>query len=232
MSYHDGEHYNSVRLKEDQCSGPAMPVIIKADVNLSASSQQAKSAAAQPKAKTSKNVVHGGAINLVMAGSGCDDGEKVEQVLLQVDGDVDAAIEFLIAEREAGETLEQNDVTCGNDNNGNVGCTKSDKHKEKEASAERTDQSTDTEIVDCYKSSIKGDKKISRNKVCPCGSKKKYKACCGAASGKTCSKVVVDHEALARKNKRGKQGKKVMPITKAASCGSDDKLPDLGALCI
>lgn len=29
LSYHDGEHYNSVRLKEDQCSGPAMPVIIK-----------------------------------------------------------------------------------------------------------------------------------------------------------------------------------------------------------
>lgn len=28
-SYHDGEHYNSVRLKEDSCSGPARPIIIK-----------------------------------------------------------------------------------------------------------------------------------------------------------------------------------------------------------
>lgn len=27
--------------------------------------------------------------------------------------------------------------------------------------------------------------KIARNKVCPCGSKKKYKACCGSVSGKS-----------------------------------------------
>lgn len=31
-SYHDEEHYNSVRLKEDTCSGPARPVIIKVSV--------------------------------------------------------------------------------------------------------------------------------------------------------------------------------------------------------
>uniref|UniRef100_A0A7C8ZWS5 OTU domain-containing protein n=1 Tax=Opuntia streptacantha TaxID=393608 RepID=A0A7C8ZWS5_OPUST len=29
LSYHDGEHYNSVRLKEDPCDGPARPIIIK-----------------------------------------------------------------------------------------------------------------------------------------------------------------------------------------------------------
>ncbi|CAN4093740.1 unnamed protein product [Withania somnifera] len=29
LSYHDGEHYNSVRLKEDSCTGPASPIIIK-----------------------------------------------------------------------------------------------------------------------------------------------------------------------------------------------------------
>lgn len=28
-SYHDGEHYNSVRLKEDSCEGPARPIVIK-----------------------------------------------------------------------------------------------------------------------------------------------------------------------------------------------------------
>lgn len=28
-SYHDEEHYNSVRLKEDTCSGPARPITIK-----------------------------------------------------------------------------------------------------------------------------------------------------------------------------------------------------------
>lgn len=29
LYYHDGEHYNSVRLKEDTCTGPARPIIIK-----------------------------------------------------------------------------------------------------------------------------------------------------------------------------------------------------------
>ncbi|KDO79150.1 hypothetical protein CISIN_1g030016mg [Citrus sinensis] len=29
LSYHDGEHYNGVRLKEDSCIGSARPIIIK-----------------------------------------------------------------------------------------------------------------------------------------------------------------------------------------------------------
>lgn len=32
---------------------------------------------------------------------------------------------------------------------------------------------------------------VSKNKVCPCGSKKKYKACCGAATGRSVAKFVV-----------------------------------------
>lgn len=28
-SYHDGEHYNSVRSKDDTCSGPARTIVIK-----------------------------------------------------------------------------------------------------------------------------------------------------------------------------------------------------------
>lgn len=28
-SYHDGEHYNSVRLKDDPFDGPARPIVIK-----------------------------------------------------------------------------------------------------------------------------------------------------------------------------------------------------------
>ncbi|KAL2246735.1 UNVERIFIED_CONTAM: OVARIAN TUMOR DOMAIN-containing deubiquitinating enzyme 7, partial [Sesamum indicum] len=49
LSYHDGEHYNSVRSKEDTCCGPARPIVI--------------------------------------------------QVLKEVGGDVDAAIEALVAEQ-------------------------------------------------------------------------------------------------------------------------------------
>ncbi|XP_021714340.1 OTU domain-containing protein 3-like isoform X2 [Chenopodium quinoa] len=224
LSYHDGEHYNSLRLKEDQCSGPAKPIMIKADDNITASAQQAKSAGSQSKAKHSNIAVYEGALKMVMAGSGCDDAEKVKQVLLQVDGDVDAATEFLIAEQEAGETLEENGVCHENDKIGEDESTKSDNHVENRVPLEILEHSTDI--------SSKVDKKIPNNKVCPCGSKKKYKACCGAASGKTCSKAVVDNEVHARRSKRGKQRKKVIPITKAGSCGSNNNLPDMGALCI
>lgn len=234
LSYHDGEHYNSVRLKEDLCSGPAKPIVIKGDVNLTASSQNAKSTGAQSKARTSKNVIHEGALNMVMAGSGCDDAEKVGKVLLQMDDDVDAAVEFLIAEQEVEELFEENGACHGSDRTDNDESTYSEKQEVNRVSAEGKDQPNHTERVDCDKISTKGDKsqKIPRNKVCPCGSKKKYKACCGAASGKTCSEVTIDLESHARRGKRGKQGKKVLPITKAASCKSDGKLPDVGALCI
>ncbi|KAE8704890.1 Detected protein of confused Function [Hibiscus syriacus] len=66
-----------------------------------------------------------GSIKLVMAGSGCESAEKVEEVLLQVDGDVDSAIEFLAAEQGAEGGAAVNDShTCnandsyGNDENG------------------------------------------------------------------------------------------------------------------
>uniref|UniRef100_A0A803KY01 OTU domain-containing protein n=1 Tax=Chenopodium quinoa TaxID=63459 RepID=A0A803KY01_CHEQI len=154
--------------------------IHRADDNITASAQQAKSAGSQSKAKHSNIAVYEGALKMVMAGSGCDDAEKVKQVLLQVDGDVDAATEFLIAEQEAGETLEENGVCHENDKIGEDESTKSDNHVENRVPLEILEHSTDI-----------SSKKIPNNKVCPCGSKKKYKACCGAASGKTCSKAVV-----------------------------------------
>ncbi|XP_073041105.1 OVARIAN TUMOR DOMAIN-containing deubiquitinating enzyme 7-like [Primulina eburnea] len=41
LSYHYGEHYNSVHLKEDTCSGPARPLFIEDDTDLSAKSNKA-----------------------------------------------------------------------------------------------------------------------------------------------------------------------------------------------
>ncbi|KAH9663655.1 OVARIAN TUMOR DOMAIN-containing deubiquitinating enzyme 7 [Citrus sinensis] len=101
LSYHDGEHYNSVRLKEDSCIGSARPIIIKADADISAASIQSKTVTS--KLKGAAGIINAGSIKLVMAGSGCENSEKVEEVLLQVGGDVDAAIEFLIAEQGTEE---------------------------------------------------------------------------------------------------------------------------------
>ncbi|KAK6923064.1 hypothetical protein RJ641_011368 [Dillenia turbinata] len=41
-SYHDGEHYHNIRLKEDPCDGPARTIVIKADTSLRAASDKAK----------------------------------------------------------------------------------------------------------------------------------------------------------------------------------------------
>ncbi|KAK9678517.1 hypothetical protein RND81_11G217000 [Saponaria officinalis] len=232
LSYHDGEHYNSVRMKEDPCDGPAKPVTIKADVNLTASSQAAKNPGAHSKSETSK---HDAATKTVMTGSGCDDVEKVEHVLRLVDGDIDVAIEFLIADGEFGETAEPNGVLCEDDvdSKGYDKSKNSNKPSDKKDSANGVDQSADAERVVSSKSSSKDDKKIPRNKLCPCGSKKKYKACCGVVAGRTSSKLPIsEHEADAARGKRGKHGKKGAPITKTPSTKSDGALPDMGALCI
>ncbi|XP_021274700.1 OTU domain-containing protein 3 isoform X6 [Herrania umbratica] len=109
LSYHDEEHYNSVRLKEDPNNGPAMPIIIKADADISASTNQAKAAVSKPKGAAGKDSINTGSIKMVMAGSGCESAEKVEQVLLQVDGDVDAAIEFLVAEQGTEDYAAESD---------------------------------------------------------------------------------------------------------------------------
>ncbi|KHN08336.1 hypothetical protein glysoja_045087 [Glycine soja] len=89
---------------------------------------------------------------MVMAGTGCENAEKVEQILEQVNGDVDAAIEFLIAEQRTEECSANSDSLPSQANT---------------------------------------HSNIPRNKVCPCGSKKKYKACCGSALGKQSAKFVV-----------------------------------------
>ncbi|XP_039156138.1 OVARIAN TUMOR DOMAIN-containing deubiquitinating enzyme 7-like, partial [Eucalyptus grandis] len=45
------------------------------------------------------------------------------------------------------------------------------------------------------------DKKIPRNKNCPCGSKKKYKSCCGSGTGKV--SAISNNQALeSRKGSR------------------------------
>ncbi|CAL5324635.1 unnamed protein product [Camellia sinensis] len=205
LSYHDGEHYNSVRLKEDTCTGPARPIIIKADADLSATSRQAKVAVTKSKGGAGKNFIHAEAIKLVMSGGGCEDAKKVEQVLQQVDGDVDAAIEFLIAEEGNKEYLVESDkLPCpadtshGNgrylrDNeNGNY-----EQHKEELKDNSSTPESScDQERTHDDKSSLKDEKKIPRNKVCPCGSKKKYKACCGSISGISSAKFVISTKQL------------------------------------
>lgn len=71
----------------------------------------------------------------------------------------------------------------------------------------------------------KDEKKIPRNKACPCGSKKKYKSCCGTAAGRSVNNVIENGKG--RKDK--KNGKKGGSLSHGSTDGSS---PDMGALCI
>lgn len=231
LSYHGGEHYNSVRLKEDSCTGPASPIIIKADADLSAKSREAI-AASKSKGDTGRNLVQAGSAKVVMAGSGCDDREKVEQVLRQVGGDVDAAIEFLIAEQGCEDQLIANDnISClASTSQGSPG-----EHDIKSGDSPCGKGSSDCSVKGASDkhTSQEDEKKIPRNKACPCGSKKKYKSCCGSVAGKHPTSYTVNHTIDYGKGRRDKkQGKKVPPVNVTSSKQSDARPPDMGALCI
>ncbi|XWS41880.1 hypothetical protein CRYUN_Cryun17cG0120500 [Craigia yunnanensis] len=246
-SYHDEEHYNSVRLKEDPCNRPAMPIIIKADADISVSSNQAKAAVNKPKGAAGKDSINTGSIKLVMAGSGCESGEKVEQVLLQVDGDVDAAIEFLVAEQATEEYTAANDSltlqadgSYGNDENGN-----SEQHKE-EAIKKTCEQDPssdsiktlddgssrpDDKIITLFSSLTSQTAEDPKKQTLPLWVKEKIQGLLRISLRST--KFIVNPTTDARKGRKDwKQGKKGASVKSAASTGSDGGPPDMGALCI
>ncbi|KAG5382259.1 hypothetical protein IGI04_033729 [Brassica rapa subsp. trilocularis] len=216
LSYHDGEHYNSVRSKEDACGGPARPVVIEADAKVSAASKQAKATESKSKSRSDKCDVDAGAVKVVMSGSCCDNAEKAEQVLVQVNGDVDAAIEFLIAEQGI-ESLTENAAEITNGKEASDSTMESNEATNEEESSSCSN--IETVLAKC---SLQNDEKIPRNKACPCGSKKKYKSCCGTATGRSSVKLSQTVESKkGRKNPR-----------RGTSNEVETNAPDVGALCI
>lgn len=226
LSYHDGEHYNSVRIKEDTCSGPARPIIIEADADLPPSSDQAKAAVTKSNGASDDNI-NQGSIELVMAESCCESAEKVEQVSLQVDS-VDAAIEFLVAERGTQKDNVENDFSVGHIDtyvdSVNASCEK----LEEEPVKEKRKEEPSSNNVKRPQESETEDKKISRNMVCPCGSNKKYKACCGSVSGKSSAKFLIKGRKERKQSKRGASTKS----TASSNYDGGGGPPDMGALCI
>ncbi|XP_038883032.1 OVARIAN TUMOR DOMAIN-containing deubiquitinating enzyme 7 isoform X3 [Benincasa hispida] len=206
LSYHDEEHYNSVRSKEDTCAGPARLIIIKGDTVPSASSLQRK--VLSNSQKRGESATSPGNVKLVMAGSGCQDSKKVEKVLVQVDGDVDAAVEFLVAEQAAKEHEEPTESTsCHMDSSFGIDETKDYEQLEeqREEKHDKVDSSShNTKHSNCS-SFQSNDKRIPRNKVCPCGSKKKHKACCGSLAASSSGIKLLTPRRLERKGKRARK---------------------------
>ncbi|XP_042030582.1 OVARIAN TUMOR DOMAIN-containing deubiquitinating enzyme 7-like isoform X2 [Salvia splendens] len=233
LSYHDGEHYNSVRTKDDTCSGPARPIVIKGDADLSAKSNQPKSAARKSTEECGMNAICEDSIKMVMAGSGCEDARKVEQALQQVGGDADAAIEVLVSEEGSSDhiAVEAESSPLIETPNGN------EEHQAEKDYHKLLVQDTTFELElsgnDAETNNTKepqpDEKKIPRNKACPCGSKKKYKSCCGTVSGRSSTRFPVNQTVdYGKSRKDRKQGRKGGTIL----VHSDGGPPDMGALCI
>ncbi|KAG6421672.1 hypothetical protein SASPL_118229 [Salvia splendens] len=237
LSYHDGEHYNSVRSKEDTCSGPARPIVIKGDADLSAKSNQPKAASRKSREECRRNALCEDSIKMVKAGSGCEDIIKVEQALQQVGGDVDAVIEVLVSGEVSSDhiAVEAESSPLIETFNGNE-----EHHAKNKDQHTLLVQSKTTELElsgsDAETNNTKvpqlDEKKIPRNKACPCGSKKKYKSCCSTVAGRSSARFpvnqTVDYGKSRKDRKQGRKGGTILPN----SVHSDGEPPDMGALCI
>ncbi|KAL2522734.1 SEC-C motif-containing protein/OTU-like cysteine protease family protein [Forsythia ovata] len=237
LSYHDGEHYNSVRSKDDTCAGPARPFVIEADADLSATSGQAKVAATKSKREAGGNAIHEESIKMVKAGSGCKDARKIEQVLQHVGGDVDAAIEYRIAEQGSDDHVVDDDKISSSVNSSYADHQDEDceqnKLKIEDKACKQFSPSNDMEDVNEENNSQHDEKKIPRNKACPCGSKKKYKSCCGTVSAKSSARIAVNRPVEYGKSRKDrKQIRKGGSTNVFNSIQSDGGPPDMGALCI
>eukprot|EP00898_Chlorokybus_atmophyticus_P004691 jgi/Chlat1/5222/Chrsp33S05185 len=95
LSYHDGEHYNSVRLEGDSGLGPAQPISLE-DVD----SKRMKVAQASCSQSAQRAGPENGVdtVQYIISCTGCQDADRVRQVLMEMDGEADAAIEYLISQ--------------------------------------------------------------------------------------------------------------------------------------
>ncbi|KAK3141197.1 hypothetical protein QOZ80_4BG0330720 [Eleusine coracana subsp. coracana] len=228
LSYHNGEHYNSVRLREDPCQGPAMPVIIKTDANISSTNNNAQTKAKNLKKSSHRSTYDHTSVKLVMAGTGCSDAAAVERVLTEMDGDVEATIEYMIAERLTVCT----DNTEGNSymDNAYDGTELRQDENEVLEQKDETSCSNKDEIVETPQNSH-FKKENSRTKDCSCGSTKKHKASCSLAMAASSREP---HSRAKGGQGRGQKGKKQKKKEQAETKPVRDHVTvaDLGALCI
>lgn len=224
LSYHDNEHYNSVRLKEDCGSGPAKHVILKVDSDISLASSQAKAVYNLSNVRSRGYATDMTSVKMVMNGTGCKNYAKAEQVLKEVSGSVDAAIEFLIAEQAMDEDP---------DDSSKLHCGSSISHECESQSgtnvACETDIAEDNPEPTRDPSSQQNDRKIQKETRHARGSKKKQKI--RPAIGKSSSISTIKdkpngNRSLKDKRNRRKESGSPSPVCKAAD------IPDMGALCI
>ncbi|XP_078173987.1 SEC-C motif-containing protein / OTU-like cysteine protease family protein isoform X1 [Carex rostrata] len=198
LSYHHGEHYNSVRLREDPCEGPAKPIFIKLDANISRTSDSSKATTSDSKKSTQ--------VKTVMDATRCYNTDKIQMVLREVAGDVDAAIEYIIAEKESADSIciEESSFSDTNEDVGSGSCSPSNSQRPNKENQLK-------------------DKKSARDKELQHGSAKQRRA----------AALVIKSKGGSRgKEKKGQKQNKIRDQLERAPAATTRSLPDMGALCI
>ncbi|XP_073144937.1 OVARIAN TUMOR DOMAIN-containing deubiquitinating enzyme 7 isoform X3 [Henckelia pumila] len=205
LSYHDGEHYNSVRLKEDTCSGPARPLFIEDDTDLSAKSNKVDVVCTVPEKEGGENFLLDKSSNIVNAGRQCEDSTKAEQAL-DVGGDIVA--EVLTAEQESGDRMHADLVVDSPygflEEHQDLNQGQHELRVEHKA-LEHDLPSNDVERVCNMNNPCANGKKNLKNKACLYGSKKNYKSSCRSVSGKSSSRLPVNQTDEHRKSRRDRK---------------------------
>lgn len=232
LSYHDGEHYNSVRRQDDPGLGPALPFIIEGDATPTTQPPPMKGIERQKSMQFEEAT-----IARVMQWSGCTSETRAREVLRDVRGDSDVAIEYLIAEAsgDASSTgsyeSDPESSTATGDQSSSVRSSVSD---EAESGRSLTSSYTASENggTGSANDSATSLKSVGRNKPCPCGSKRKYKSCCGQSR----TRMTLAYMSRAEETFSNKLRKQKNKITKGLLHTSDQEppppTPDMGALCI
>lgn len=232
LSYHHGEHYNSVRLREDPCQGPAMQVIIKTDANISSANNNAQTKAKDSKKSSHRTTYDQTSVKLIMAGTGCSDAAIAEHVLEEMDGDVDAAIEYMLVDRVAMGTDDMEgdpylDYACKDEFSKWHDENQSIEHKDQASCSSR-----DETVEKLNNSHSTHSKEKSKTKDCSCGSTKKHKASCSLATATTSREPPRAKGGQGKGQKGKKQKKKEQAEAAPVKVKQSAVVPDLGALCI
>lgn len=157
LSYHNGEHYNSIRKKEDDGQGPAKYILLETPVIEKKTNGKDRGAPQKP---SSENLAQ----------------KKAQSVLAEEESFEEYGWDLLVDDAE--KQLQSECFT-----NGEVEEKKSDTSVQEQVVTPSTQMTSSKDRENASSNrSLQQLQKVSRNKACPCGSKKKYKACCGAVT--------------------------------------------------
>jgi hypothetical protein len=154
MSYHDQEHYSSVRDKQDNLFSAAKPIELNKRIKIATAENKETSGSHGSSSSKQKQLqaANSKSEKIVAESTGCYDFVKIRQLLESVWDDTAAAIEIILADKHLNNNPEQKQQ-------------KTDDLSQASSAEQKQQTSVSVEAK-------------SDSSLCKCGSGKKLKKCC------------------------------------------------------